>query len=100
MENLWSTIQWASFAYILISFYACEQLFHIDKNYYLKFVWSGESLSAEEPVANERSFSRMPPQVRSEVRRLSVNLVASGNVTNVLLFATATPITNYILIHI
>ena len=50
----------------------------------LKFVGAHESLAAEQPVAEERSFAAVPPQVRLEVRRLGVDLAAAGDVAGVL----------------
>ena len=49
----------------------------------LQFVGSGESLATKEPVANERPFASVPPQVRLQVRSLVVDFAATGDVTRV-----------------
>uniref|UniRef100_A0A5S6Q7L1 Uncharacterized protein n=1 Tax=Trichuris muris TaxID=70415 RepID=A0A5S6Q7L1_TRIMR len=43
----------------------------------LQFVASGESLSAEQPVADERSFSGMPTEVGLQMGRFVVHLSAA-----------------------
>ena len=40
----------------------------------LQLVGARESLAAEEPVADERTLTRVPAQVRLQVRRLAVHL--------------------------
>lgn len=49
----------------------------------LEFVRPGEALPAEQPIADERPLSRVPAQMRLQVRRLTVNLPATGNVATV-----------------
>lgn len=49
----------------------------------LQLVGPGESLPAEQPVAEEWSLSRVPPQVGLKVRRFPVHLVAAGIVADV-----------------
>lgn len=51
----------------------------------LKLVAPGEAFPAEDPVADERSLSRVPAQVSSQVRRFTVNLPTALHVTHVLL---------------
>ena len=51
----------------------------------LQLVGAGEALSAEEPAADEGALAAVPPQVRPQVRRLAVDLVAVGDVADVLL---------------
>jgi len=50
----------------------------------LQFVGPHESLTAEQPVAEKRTFPTVPAQVRLEVRRLGVDLAAAGHVAGVL----------------
>jgi len=50
----------------------------------LKLVRTHESLAAEQPIADERSLTAVPAQVRFEMRRLGVHLVAAGDMTGVL----------------
>jgi len=51
----------------------------------LQLVRPGEALAAEQPVAHKRPLSRVPPQVRFEVRSFAVNFPAARYVTDVLL---------------
>ena len=51
----------------------------------LELVGAGEALAAEEPAADEGALAAVPPQVRAQVRRLAVHLVAVGDVADVLL---------------
>lgn len=53
----------------------------------LEFIRSGKPLPTKQPIAKERPLSRMPAQMRSQMRSLAVHLVAAGYVTNVLLLA-------------
>lgn len=53
----------------------------------LELVGPGKPLAAVHPRADEGSFTRMPPQVGPQMGRLAVHLVASADVTNVLLLA-------------
>lgn len=49
----------------------------------LQLIGTGEPFTAEQPVANERSLAGMPPEVRLEMGRLPVDLVAPGIMANV-----------------
>ena len=51
----------------------------------LQLVRPGETLPTEQPVAHKRPLSRVPPQVRFQVRSFPVNFPATRYVTNVLL---------------
>lgn len=51
----------------------------------LQLVRPGETLATEQPVAHKRPLSRVPPQVRLEVRSFPVNFPAARYVTYVLL---------------
>ena len=51
----------------------------------LQLVGAREPLAAEEPAADEGALPAVPPQVRPQVRRLAVDLVAVGDVADVLL---------------
>lgn len=53
----------------------------------LQLVRAREALPAEQPVAQEGPLARVPAQVRAQVRRLAVHLVAAGDVAHVLLLA-------------
>ena len=49
----------------------------------LQLVTASEALPAEQPVADEGPLARVPAQVRLQVRRLVVDLSASGDVAAV-----------------
>lgn len=49
--------------------------------------WSDLPLATEQPVAEERPFARVPPQMRAQMRRLAVHLVAARDVAHMLLLA-------------
>ena len=53
----------------------------------LELVRPGEPLAAEGPVADEGPLAAVPPQMGAKVRRLAVDLVAAGDVADVLLLA-------------
>ena len=55
-------------------------LSRVRSNVTLQLVGACEPLATEEPVTDERSLARVPPQVRLQVRRLVVDLAATGNV--------------------
>lgn len=50
----------------------------------LQLIRPGETLATEQPVAHKRPLSRVPPQVRFEVRSFPINFPATRYVTNVL----------------
>ena len=50
----------------------------------LQLVGAREPLAAEEPAADEGPLPAVPPQVRPQVRRLAVHLVAVVHVADVL----------------
>lgn len=52
----------------------------------LELVGAREPLPAEQPVADERSLSGVPSQMRLQMRRLPVELIAAGVMTDVHLF--------------
>lgn len=52
----------------------------------LQLVRPGETLATEQPVTHKRPLSRVPPQVRFEVRSFAINFPAAGYVTDVLFF--------------
>lgn len=52
-------------------------------NFITVIVWL--PLATEQPVAEEWSLAGVPPQMRSQVRRFAVHLVAARNVTHMLL---------------
>lgn len=49
----------------------------------LQFVGASEAFPAEQPVADEGSFARVPTQVSFQMRGLAVDLSAAGNVAAV-----------------
>lgn len=49
----------------------------------LKLVGPGEALAAEEPVADERPFARVPSKVGLQMARLAVHLAAARYVATV-----------------
>lgn len=51
----------------------------------LKLIRTGKALATEGPGADKRPLSRVPAQVGAQVGRLAVNLVAAGDVADVLL---------------
>lgn len=51
----------------------------------LQFVGSREALAAEEPLAAERALAGVPPQMRLQVRCLTVDFAAARHVAQVLL---------------
>ena len=53
----------------------------------LQLVGAREPLAAEEPAADEGALAAVPAQVRPQVRRLAVDLVAAVHVADVLLLA-------------
>ncbi len=53
----------------------------------LQLVRPGEPLPAEDPAADERPLAAVPSEVGAQVRRLAVDLVAAGDVADVLLLA-------------
>lgn len=53
----------------------------------LQFIRASEAFATEHPVADERSLPSVPPQMGSEMRRLSVHLIATGDMADVLLFS-------------
>ena len=53
----------------------------------LQLVGAREALPAEEPAADEGALAAVPAQVRPQVRRLAVHLVAAVHVADVLLLA-------------
>lgn len=52
----------------------------------LQLVGAGEALATEGPGADERPLARVPAQMGAQVGRLAVDLVAAGDVADVLLF--------------
>lgn len=53
----------------------------------LEFIGSGESFPAEQPGTDERSFTGMPPEMRSKMRGFSVYFITTGNMAYVLFFS-------------
>ena len=53
----------------------------------LQLVGSCEPLSTERPIADERTLARVPTKMSPEVGRLAIDLIASWDVTDVLLLA-------------
>lgn len=51
----------------------------------LELIRAGEALATEGPGADKRPLARVPAQVGAQVGRLAVDLVAAGNVADVLL---------------
>lgn len=51
----------------------------------LQLIRAGEALATEGPGADERPLARVPAQVGAQMGRLAVDLVAAGNVADVLL---------------
>lgn len=49
----------------------------------LQFVGARESLAAKQPIANERTFARVPAQMGFQMGRLAVDFAASRDVTAV-----------------
>lgn len=52
----------------------------------LQLVRPGKPFATEQPVAHERPFARVPPEVRLQVRRLAVHLAATRYVAAVHVF--------------
>lgn len=50
----------------------------------LQFVRTCEALATEQPITYERPLSRVPPEVRFQVRGFAVNFSAAGDVADVL----------------
>lgn len=61
----------------------------------LQLIGPRKSLSAKRPIAHERPFARVPPEMGSQMRRLSIDLVASGHMTNMLLLPIAASVRHY-----
>ena len=52
----------------------------------LQLVRAREAFATEQPVTHKRPLSRVPPQVRFQVRSFAVNFSAAGDVADVLFF--------------
>lgn len=52
----------------------------------LQLVRAREALATEQPVTHKRPFSRVPAQVRLQVRSFAINFSTAGYVTDVLFF--------------
>lgn len=49
----------------------------------LELIGASESFAAKEPVAHKRPLAGVPPQVRLQMRRFTVNFTTAGDVTAV-----------------
>uniref|UniRef100_A0A182JIU3 Uncharacterized protein n=1 Tax=Anopheles atroparvus TaxID=41427 RepID=A0A182JIU3_ANOAO len=70
---------WCCWALIREAFFSC-----VRAEVTLQLVGTREPLSAEQPLALEWPLAGVPPEVRLQVARLPVDLLAAGDVANVL----------------
>ena len=58
----------------------------------LQLIAPRESFATKHPITHKRPFARVPSQMRSQMRSLSVNFVAARHMANVLLLSVAASI--------